>query len=238
MTGPAAPISRRKLSHQVFDRLMARVVEGEWQPGQALPSERELMAFYGVGRPAVREALQTLQQHGIVSIQHGERARLAVPSANQLIEQIGGGARHLLRNQPGTLAHLGQARSLVECGLARIAAQRAGAGDITRLRQLVDEQARVRDDRDRFLACDLAFHRELARVAGNPILTAVVEATFQWATGHHRPLVQAPGAEALTLDEHGRIVDAVAAGDPQRAEQAMADHLARVDQRYRASMAG
>lgn len=51
-------IQRRKLYQEVLDRLMARITSGEIAPGEPLPSERELMAFYGVGRVAVREALQ------------------------------------------------------------------------------------------------------------------------------------------------------------------------------------
>lgn len=74
------PISRRKLYQEVQDRLLARLRGGEFAPGDQLPSERDLMAFYGVGRPAVREALQTLAQAGIVEITHGERARVVVPA--------------------------------------------------------------------------------------------------------------------------------------------------------------
>ena len=59
-----------------------------------------------VGRVAVREAMQELARSGIVEISHGERARVVVPTAHLLIDQIAGGARHLLRMQPETLDHL------------------------------------------------------------------------------------------------------------------------------------
>src|SRR5947208_749560 len=68
-------IQRRKLYQEVVDRLMERIRSGEIAPGAQLPSERELMEIYGVGRPAIREALQTLERSGIVEIVHGERAR-------------------------------------------------------------------------------------------------------------------------------------------------------------------
>jgi len=51
------------------------------------------MAHYKVGRPAIREALQSLERAGIVTITHGERARVAVPTAETLIQQLAGGAR-------------------------------------------------------------------------------------------------------------------------------------------------
>lgn len=110
------PIQRRKLYQEVLDRLMARIDSGEIAPGDQLPSERDLMAFYGVGRVAVREALQELARSGIVEISHGERARVVVPTADLLIEQIAGGARHLLRMQPETLEHLKDARLFWKSG--------------------------------------------------------------------------------------------------------------------------
>ncbi len=55
-------IPRRKLYHEVVDRLMQRIQSGEIRPGDQLPPERELMDYYGVGRPAVREALQALER--------------------------------------------------------------------------------------------------------------------------------------------------------------------------------
>ena len=56
------PIRRRKLSHEVLDRLLTRITRGELAAGDHLPSERDLMTLYGVGRPAVREALMSLDK--------------------------------------------------------------------------------------------------------------------------------------------------------------------------------
>lgn len=54
------PIKRRKLSHEVRDRLLDMIQTGELKEGDKMPSEHDLMERYGVGRPAVREALQAL----------------------------------------------------------------------------------------------------------------------------------------------------------------------------------
>lgn len=58
------PIIRRKLADEVRDRLLALIRGGELRPGDRLPSERDLMERFGVGRPAVREALQSLARRG------------------------------------------------------------------------------------------------------------------------------------------------------------------------------
>jgi DNA-binding FadR family transcriptional regulator len=226
-------IQRRKLYQEVLERLRERIRGGEIPPGAQLPSERDLMEFYGVGRPAVREALQALERSGIVEIAHGERARVVVPTAERLIEQIAEGAKHLLNTQPGTVEHLKQAGEFVEAGLARMGAVRASDDDIARLRRRLQEHHDAVHDARRFMACDMAFHRELARISGNPIFPAIVEALFQWASDYHQPLVRAPGAEQLTLAEHARLTEAVAAHDPDAAERAVREHLTRANALYR-----
>jgi DNA-binding FadR family transcriptional regulator len=99
-------------------------------------------------------------------------------------------------------------------------------------------QARIAEHRaslaqlDQFLDRDMAFHREIARISGNPIFPAIVEAIFRWGSDYYQPLVRAPGAEQLTLAEHQRIVDAIAAHDGPAAEEAMRAHLLRSNAMY------
>ncbi len=87
MLPASEPIPRRKLSDEVFDRLKRMIMSGEARPGQTLPSERELMDRFGVGRPAIREAMQALASAiERSSAQAGEaaaRARHGVDMAGQ-----------------------------------------------------------------------------------------------------------------------------------------------------------
>lgn len=225
-------IQRRKLYQEVHDRLMERIRSGAIPPRGQLPSERELMEEYGVGRPAVREALQALERSGIVEIVHGERARVVVPTADRLLAQIAGGAMHLLRSQPGTLEHLKEVRLFLETGTARMAAERASEEDVARLRLAVVRHRAAVADPERFIELDMAFHREIAGISGNPIFPSIVEAMFRWAGEHYQSLVRAPGAEELTLSEHERIVDAIAARDASGAAEAMHAHLSRANALY------
>lgn len=225
------PIQRRKLYQEVLDRLMARIEAGDFPPGAQLPSERELMDAYGVGRPAIREALQQLERSGIVTISHGERARVVLPTADGMLDQIGDAARYLLRVQPQSLEDLKEARIFLECGLVRLAAERATPAGLALLGQRLAEQ-RDASPQD-FLACDIAFHRQIAALSGNPIFPAVVEGLLTWLGDHYTMLVRAPGAESATLHEHERILDAMAARDTEGAATAMADHLNRASDLYR-----
>lgn len=227
------PIARRKLYQEVQDRLLQRINAGEIRPGDQLPSERELMEFYGVGRVAVREALQELSRSGIVEISHGERARVVVPTARLLIQQMGEGTRHLLRMQPEMLDHMKEARLFLETGMVRLAAQRASLEDVALLKQRLQQHRETVSDSAHFIERDMQFHREIARISGNPIFPAIVEAMFGWAIEYYRSIVRAPGVESVTLAEHERIVQAIERHDAEAAEQAMRDHLTRANALYR-----
>jgi DNA-binding FadR family transcriptional regulator len=227
------PIRRRKLAHEVEHRLLERIRGGALAPGDPLPSERELMTAYGVGRPAIREALQSLERAGIVTITHGERARVAAPTAGGVIGRLAQATRHLLQHEPESLDHLKDARLFLELGLARRAAERADEAGVAALAAAHDAHVRSLRALDDFLAKDMAFHRQIAAMTGNPIFPALVEAMFGWLGEYYRELVRVPGAESLTIAEHRRLLDAIAARDADAAERAMRDHITRANALYR-----
>ena len=66
------PVNRRSVPDDVFEQIVAEVLNGEMKPGDALPSERRLAEVLGVSRPAVREALKRLTTTGLVEIRQGD----------------------------------------------------------------------------------------------------------------------------------------------------------------------
>jgi len=66
------PVSRRSVPEDVFEQILADVLSGEMQPGEALPSERRLAEVLGVSRPAVREALKPVAAAGLVDVRQGD----------------------------------------------------------------------------------------------------------------------------------------------------------------------
>lgn len=226
------PIKRRKLSDDVQDRLLAIIQAEHLGPGDPLPSERDLMNAFAVGRPAIREAMQSLQRMGVVEIRHGERARIAEPSFGRMVEPMAETMRHILSHSPASLEHLKEARATFEMAMTRIAAERADAADVARLRETVDRQEAVRHNSTAFLDLDARFHREIAAVSGNPIFTSMSEGLLRWLQSFHIDLMRVPGMEQLTLAEHRQIVDRIEQRDIDGAAKAMADHLYRANHLY------
>ncbi len=219
------PIQRKKLSDVVFDQLVAMVREEGYKPGDQMPAERDLMDAFGVGRPVVREAMQRLAGMGMITIQHGERARVEQVDLESVFNQIDLPARHLLSSSAQNVTHLHEARVFIESGLVRLAAERATSEDLDRLRRAFATMREKLDSED-FVLADMEFHLEIARISGNPIFVAGCRAILQWMADYGRDMLRSKG-QRPTLDEHQRILERVAAHDPAGAEHAMRMHLAR-----------
>jgi len=225
------PIRRRKLSEEVLERLLALIQSQRLQPGDQLPPEREMMALYGVGRPAIREAMQQLASMGRITINHGERARVSEVTVHSMISQFDTTARFLLDDAAENIDHLKQARVFFETGMIRLAALKATPTDIARLRTLIDEMQQS-EHGEAFIECDMAFHRTIADMTGNPIFSATARAMLHWLKDYYVGIVSFRGAEDVSIREHQQIADRLADNDPDAAEQAMRDHLTRASELY------
>jgi DNA-binding FadR family transcriptional regulator len=222
-----APIRTRRLHEEVAARIEATINAGALGPGDSLPSERELMGRYGVGRPAVREALLSLQQRGLIERRNGERARVASPSAADVVSQMTLPVRRMLA-RPENVRHFQEARWLFETGVARQAALRATPEQIATLKAALEANRAVLGDPVEFARTDVLFHLRLAEIPNNPIFTALHEALVGWLTEQRRVTLTSPKAFEVAFAAHERIFKAVAAHEPDEAAQAMADHLTEV----------
>src|SRR4051812_36088041 len=110
-------VRKRRLSEDVADHLEVMIRDGEFAEDSRLPSERELMRRFGVGRPSVREALLHLSKMGLVEVGSGERARVTSPTPQFVIDALAGPARHLIA-APGGIQNFQNARIFFEVGLA------------------------------------------------------------------------------------------------------------------------
>jgi DNA-binding FadR family transcriptional regulator len=233
--GTDTPIVHQKLSDQVFDRLWAMVQSGELSPGDAMPSERALMERFGVGRPAVREALQSMANKGLISISHGERSRVNKLTAGIAFNQVDDIAKLLLSSEPSNLENLKQLRKILEAGSIQIAAQNCTPKEISNLRDLVEDQRSKLGQDKAFIETDIAFHVAIAKLTGNPLIQTVTQAMLSWLFAYYKPLLHWTGRENTTLLEHARLVDFLEAHDVSGAMNLMGDHLNRSDPLYEAN---
>lgn len=235
-----AAIRRRKLYEEVADDLERMIQDGQYAQADLLPSERDLMRHYGVGRPAIREALFHLRKMGLVQIRSGERARVSRPTPEFVIGALSGTARHMLA-APGGVEEFQDARAFFEVGLARHAAAFATDEDIAEFEAALAANHAAIGDLKRFRETDVAFHYVLAVIPGNSIFTAIHAALADWLLEQRETTLgpaHDPALYETIYEAHRAIFEGVASRDPNRAEAAMRSHLDYIARRYKTIVEG
>jgi GntR family transcriptional regulator, sialic acid-inducible nan operon repressor len=217
-------IERRKLFEHVAEHLEGLILSGKLKPGDRLPPERELQSAFGVGRPAIREALITLERAGLVEIGNGAPARVARPTAAGLLSAMVPGVRHMLSTTEGNRSF--QAiRLLVEVGLVRQAAKDATADLISDLHRALDDNWANVDNAPSFIESDVHFHYVIGAFSGDPAILAIHAAVNDWLLEQRKVAGREPGERERACEAHSRIMAAIEARDPDAAEAAMRAHL-------------
>ncbi len=234
-TLPVSPIRRRKLSEEVAERLQTMMLNGQLKPDQLMPSERELMTMFDVGRASIREALYSLQRMGLIVLRNGERAYVTRPSVKALVDDLSGAVTHILAD-PQCFQELQQARSLYEILLVRFAAAHASESDILRLKAALGENHAGIGNAAEFAKTDVAFHQILAEIPQNSIFTSLQIALSSWLAEQRTVSLRIQGAEQDAYKAHQAIYEAVATHDQDKAEHAMYIHLEKVGEYYRRAL--
>lgn len=224
------PVETQRASEAIYDQIKALIVEGQLKPGDRLPSERSLMEAIARSRPTIREALRMLEREGLIhTVPGGSGAVVQQPSADIVTQSLD----TMLQVGGVSLEELGEFRLHNDVAVARWAAQRRTQSDIETLQDILDqmEQCIQSKDWEGFLALDPEFHCQLA-YAGRNVVAAIMSQVLSQLSNpisvKHILEQPASGTEKQILniwDMHKRIFDAVCAGCPQKAAEAMAYHI-------------
>lgn len=220
---PGAPAER--LADTLSDELAGMIVRGEIAEGQRLPTERELMRRFGVSRTAVREAIAALSNRGLATTKFGHRPIARKPNYEMALDRLGSLIAHLVADRQG-MEELFESRVFVEAGLVRWAARHARRQDIEELAAALEANRAAIGQWRAFYETDIAFHAVLYRMPGNSIYPAVHKAYVEWLMQHWRWMKTSAELDRMNHAGHRSIFEAIAARDPDAAEEALRRHLA------------
>ena len=213
------PLPRPNLSTAITAQLRDMVLNGEVRPGEQLPGHRELAKMFGVSVTSVREAISALVSAGVLEAQQGRGTFVSAHFRPDV-----GSSTWLGQPQDGPeRTELVEAREVLECALARLAAARATPEQVDALHAAVEEMRRASGDAEAYLDADLTFHMTLAAAAHNRVLLRAMHAIRSMLRreiqlGLERELTE-DGALHRGIAWHEGVASAVAAGDSDRAEQ-------------------
>lgn len=213
-------ISRDSVSDQVFVQMKAQILEGEWKPGEKIPSENELARQFGVSRVTVRNALQKLSALELLETRFGEGSFVRMPDAASAMSPLIPAA---FLNDNG-MDEILQLRKMIEGPVCREACRRVSEEDVKELKALFQKMEATKDYLPEFARFDFLFHIKLARTAGNSIIMRIYDIMNEVMKNSLEKVVQARGNRA-GLHYHGRIVDAFERKDEEAAEKIMNEHM-------------
>ena len=208
---------------QVARALGTEILAGRYGPGANVPSEAELLARFRVSRTVLREVLKTLAAKGLVSSKTRVGTRVSDPVHWNLFDAAALSWRVSLGLDEAFRRELLEIRRLIEPRAAELAALRREAADIAELRRLVERMRAAGHSRRSFAEADLNFHLEVGAASGNTLmrsLAGVIETALIASFTLSSP-TESLELQAENVRNHEKIVDAIEAGDPQLASQAM-----------------
>jgi GntR family transcriptional repressor for pyruvate dehydrogenase complex len=211
------------LAQRVEAELERLILESRLGEGDRLPSERELALQFGVSRTVVREAVRALAARRLLDVGIGRGTVVRTPTA----ESAGESMRLLLRMQAGgdDTAKVSEVRRILENEIAALAAARRSETDLDELRSILGDASSHLDDPDAFIHADVAFHSRLARATQNELFVIVLDSLAQVMTEVRLLALRIPGTAKRALEYHTRVLEAVSAGDPELAREAMDAHM-------------
>ena len=217
----------RRNSSLALERLRILVTQLAYAGEAQLPTERDLSEQIGVGRRAIRRALEVLEAEGLIWRRQG---------AGTFIGQEPRDGEQQLNKLPemSNMLEVMEVRLRLEPSLAQLAAIRATPQDIAQMRYLAEKVAEAGDMDGREL-WDGALHRAIAKAAGNTLFLAlfdVVDRMRQDESWRHvREALRTREAVSLYKAQHCTIVDAIERHDPVSAERSMRQHLLALQER-------
>lgn len=203
------------------------IVARSLEPGDRLGTEAELAAEFGMTRAAVREAVRLLAQAKLVRATRGPGGGVFVlhTADRGLAETVSAAIETMLASRLTSFNELIEVRMLLEVPLAGLAALRADAAAIARLRACIEEAAGQLSDEPVQRATDERFHATIAQAAANPVASALVA----WSHVVLQPALKGVIADAIVdavaIEQHREILAAIESRKAAVAERAMRNHL-------------
>lgn len=223
-------VSAPAMSDTVADQLLKQIEIGSFASTGKLPTEAVLAQQFGVSRTVIREAISRLKNEGVVEPRQGSGVFVKEHGAIRPLR-----IDYAEAIEPSSMPHLLAVRRAIEAEVAAEAARRCTDRDIAEIEAAlanIDEAAAAGRDG---VAEDVAFHRKIAAVTGNPYFIKTLNFLNQYLEAGvavtRRNEATHDDFSRQVRDEHAAIVDAIRARDPMAARNAALTHLYNAERR-------
>jgi GntR family transcriptional repressor for pyruvate dehydrogenase complex len=233
---PFTAIRRSRSFDEVVRQIQDAILGGRFRSGDRLPNERALCGMFDVSRPTLREALRTLEVLGILDIRAGRNGGIFVSTPSG--DGVGSALAALIRLRQATAGELNEFRTSFEGETAAWAARRAEHDDVEGICRIATDARATAERRETqwsdMVELDIRFHETVARASKNEVRVAVMLGIIRAL--ERIELTVGPLADVALYRSVGEeltaVAEAIAAQDPDRARDAMREHVDRFGALY------
>ncbi len=218
-------VKRKNVVEDIIENFKQALIDGEFKPGQRLPSEPELSERLGVGRSTIREAIKILAAMGAVEVRRGDGTYISEGIAPTIIDPM----LFAILVEPKNATDLYEFRLMIEVGYNKAAALKADETDFAKLEAAIAEmEAYIADggqDTDILADLDLKFHNTILAATKNPLIIKVGGLLNTMFFDSLRQANATPDGVQSTLARHRHIVEILRRKNPDQIEAAIAENL-------------
>lgn len=218
-------IKRSRLSDEVANQIKNLIGEGELKPGDRLPPERELIKQFGVSRPSLREALNSLVATGFLEVRQAKRTFVRSVAADRMEDPLS----FLIKTDTQKIFDLIEVRKAMEAWGASQAAQRATDEDIKRLESIIDEMGKAIEEGREWEKEDAEFHLAIAQATHNMVQIHIMSTLYDLLRESVAKIFTDKTKMRKLFQQHSRIVNAIKNRSPEKARERTLEHLGYVD---------
>ncbi len=220
------PIKKVRLYEEVADQIKQTIFKGDLEPGDQLPSERDLAETFNVGRPTIREALRTLGVLGLIESHPGFKGSVVKKiDVGLYLNAMGDQFTWMIQADKKSFKEMWEARKYIELGIAHSVSQNASEKEIKDLDTYIAKMENSLTHVSKYFTVAMEFHLNLAKLSGNKFFYMI------WKQFYDVGLKSYPILKALYPDQIPRLLevnklmlDAIKSKDPKKIDRAMTKH--------------
>jgi len=227
------PIQQESVTRRVVDEIVTLIKETPLRAGDKLPSEKELMTLLDVSRPTVRESLRVLGAMGLIESRRGQGSFVRQVGADAVIRS----AVLSILLASSDVQEIQDARKLIECEIAARVVERAGPADYAAVEATLADMETALAAGGSIYEHTWEFHRALARLAGNRVLSKLLAVLYQMIRELQRQYYEPHIDPLQEIESHRQLLSRLRSAAPEEARRLMRQHLEAVDEVMLAAMA-
>ncbi len=219
------PIKKIRLYEEVADQIKKTIFQGDLEPGDQLPSERDLAETFNVGRPTIREALRTLSVLGLIESNPGFKGSVIKKiDVGLYLDAMGDQFAWMIQADKKSFKEVWEARKYIELGIAHLVSQNASDKEIKDLKQFIGKMETCLDNVNKYFPIAMEFHLKLAELSRNKFLYMMWKLFYDINLSSPILKQMYPDQIPRLLEVNKQMLEAIQSKDPEKIDKAMIRH--------------